>query len=274
MILSLIAVPALALTTPEDSMLNLDDSPIQIHPTAEIGFVGPVKHTIQFGKPGTVFDYVDEGGQDNLFPFLRMSVDLRLPKDQTLTLLYQPLNIETSIEARQDLQFNDLAVPAGTPIETRYGFDFYRMSWTKDVLDSDMKELGFGLSMQIRNATIDFVSSDGEISDTQRDIGPVPLFRTRGRFDYESGCWWGFEVDGAYAPIKYINGGTSDVVGALLDASLRLGQRGKNGIDSFVNLRYLGGGAEGTTDDPDPGEDGFTNNWLHTVSLSIGAIVR
>ena len=33
----------------------------------------------------------------------------------------------------------------------------------------------------------------------------------------------GFEADGAYAPIKYINGDSSDVIGALLDASVRGG---------------------------------------------------
>ena len=39
----------------------------------------------------------------------------------------------------------------------------------------------------------------------------------------------GFEADGAYAPIKYLNGDTSDVIGALLDASVRTGYYAKRG---------------------------------------------
>jgi hypothetical protein len=30
----------------------------------EMGFVDPIRHTIQFGKEGTRFDYVADGGQD------------------------------------------------------------------------------------------------------------------------------------------------------------------------------------------------------------------
>ena len=45
-------------------------------------------------------------------------------------------------------------------------------------------------------------------------------------------------------------------------------------MDPFINLRYLGGGAEGITDDPDPGKDGYTQNWIHTVSLTLGLKLR
>ena len=48
------------------------------------------------------------------------------------------------------------------------------------------------------------------------------------------------------------------MVGALLDASLRAGVTLQHGVRPFVNLRYLGGGAEGTTGDYDGyGGDGF-----------------
>ena len=84
----------------------------------------------------------------------------------------------------------------------------------------------------------------------------------------------GFEADGAYAPIKYLNGDTSDVIGALLDASVRTGYYAKRGIDPFISIRYVGGGAEGTTNDPDFNEDGYTENWLHLMVFSMGFVVR
>ena len=145
----------------------------------------------------------------------------------------------------------------------------------RDVLQAEDSELSLGFSMQIRNATIDMETADGEFRDTTRDIGLVPLFKAKGRFDRrEEGYWWGFEADGAYAPIKYINGDTSDVVGALLDGSIRVGYYAKRGIEPFLNLRYVGGGAEGTSNVPDPGEDGFNANWLHFGVLSLGVMLQ
>jgi hypothetical protein len=264
-----------AIPTPEDSMLNRTESQLQLRPVAELGMLAPRAHTIQYGSEGTEFDYIEEGGQDNLYFFSRWSMDLYLPKRHSLTFLYQPLDIQTSVEAERQLQFNDLVIPQGTPLDTRWGFEFYRVSWARDVLKDESAELSLGFSMQFRNATIDFTTADGEIRDTTRDIGLVPLFKAKGRFDHtEAGWWWGFEADGAYAPIKYINGDTSDVLGALLDSSIRAGYYGKQGIDPFLNIRYVGGGAEGTTNDPDPGEDGFTSNWLHFLVFSMGFMVR
>ena len=85
---------------------------------------------------------------------------------------------------------------------------------------------------------------------------------------------FGFDAAGSYAPIKYINGSDSDVVGAILDASVRGGLQLRNETDAFVNLRYIGGGAEGTDSTPDPGKDGYVANWLQLLSLSIGLRLR
>lgn len=38
--------------------------------------------------------------------------------------------------------------------------------------------------------------------------------------------------------------------------------------DAFLNFRYLGGGAEGTSDSEFG--DGFTKNWLHFATVSLG----
>ena len=150
---------------------------IQLHPVAELGTLAPLAHEIRYGKDGSLFDYVEEGGQDNLFFFSRWSFDVELPKRHRLTFLYQPLNIETSVETERELQFNDNVVAQGTPLDTRYGFEFYRVSWARDILKDELSELSLGFSMQIRNATIDFDTANGEIRDTARDIGLVPLLK-------------------------------------------------------------------------------------------------
>jgi hypothetical protein len=43
---------------------------------------------------------------------------------------------------------------------------------------------------------------------------------------------------------------------------------------AHLNLRYLAGGSSGTSGDPDAGSDGYTENWLQFVALTIGATVR
>jgi len=136
---------------------------------------------------------------------------------------------------------------------------------------SEKHELSIGLSMQIRNATIDFKSQDGKIFTSNRNIGPVPVLKSRGRYSFERGGFLGYEVDGFYAPISVINGSDNEVTGAIVDLSLRggLALPAANG-EMFLNLRYLAGGAVGQSD-PEPTYDGYTKNWLHFMTVSIGA---
>ena len=275
MIWFLTALAALAASTPEDSILNRAERPWVLEPSAELGFLAPLSHTIQFGRDGTDdFSYIKEGGQDNLFLVARLAMDVRVGpnKRNTFTLLYQPLDLQTTREVERPLVFDGVRFAEGG-VNFRYGFDFYRGSWTWDFLADEDAEFGFGASLQIRNANIQFTSADGEKRTTNRNIGPVPVLRMRGRWDGDVG-FYGFEVDGFYAPIKYLNGGDSDVVGAIADASFRAGLKGSNGIEPYLNLRYIGGGAEGTSARPDPGKDGYTENWLHVATLTVGAYVR
>ena len=88
---------------------------------------------------------------------------------------------------------------------------------------STKETLSFGMAMQIRNATLDFRSLNGELQNTNRDIGLVPLLSAAGKFERENNQWWGFDAAGSFAPIKYINGSNTDIVGAILDASVRGG---------------------------------------------------
>ena len=78
-----------------------------------------------------------------------------------------------------------------------------------------------------------------------------------------------------YAPVKYINGGRSDVVGAILDVSGQVGYRVAAPLDVFLGVRYIGGGAKGTSkSDAERGPgDGYTSNWIHLVTSTIGARV-
>ena len=263
---------ALAGQSEEQTQQEDDDRPVEVSLRAELGFVAPVYHRIQFGQDGTYLNYVEEGGQDVLFPFTRLSVDSQLGERHRLTLLWQPLNIETRVRAQRDLVVDDAVFEEGQPVVLGYSFPFYRLSYDYDLTQREETTLGVGGGVQIRNATISVESGDGTLRRDRRDVGLVPLLQFRGQHIRDSGWWFGTEIDGFYAPIRYLNVSDTDVVGAILDASIRVGASVGDGVDAYLNLRYLGGGADGTSPsqaEQGPG-DGYTRNWLNLVILSLG----
>lgn len=244
---------------------------VSVTPTAEIGFLSVLSNKIQFGEEGTYIDYRKDAGQEILYPVTRFSVDFAFGERHKAVLLYQPLSIESENVIQRDITLDNTTFTKGTPVKFTYGFPFYRVSYLYDFLEDPDKELAAGLSLQLRNANITFASLDGTQLHTQRDVGPVPILKFRHRLPIGQTFWWGSEIDGFYAPVSYLNGSDEEVVGAIIDASLRGGIRIKEKGDTFLNVRYLAGGAVGTnSDDADATSDGYVKNWLHFLTVSLG----
>jgi hypothetical protein len=260
--------------------INNPEQPYELRGVAEMGYFGVLSHTIQFGRGarGTTFDYVTEGRQDVLLPFQRLSAEMHLKPRLTFVLLYQPLDVRTRATLQQELLLDSVVFPAGTPMDLRYGFDFYRVSWLYDFWRAPERELALGLSLQLRDAVIAFTSVDGTKQQVYTDVGPVPILKARARIPVNDRMWAGAEVDGFYAQGTVVTGSTnveSSFKGAILDANLRYGFMVNESIDAFLNARYLGGGAEGGQQDPEnPFSDGYTRNWLGAFSISIGFAIR
>ncbi|RVU40992.1 hypothetical protein EA187_19630 [Lujinxingia sediminis] len=270
--LSAAAVMGLAATaSAQETAEDTSDRGYRVSTVAELGFNSPVYHKIQFGRDGTYFDYVEEGGQDVLFPFMRLSVEAKFGGRHNVVFLYQPLDVQTEVLTEREVVADGAVFAEETPLNLRYGFSFYRASYMFDLIKSERTELGVGASLQIRNATISFESGDGTLRRVRRDVGPVPILKVRGRHTLENGVWFGAEVDGFYAPGRWVNGSTdTEVLGAILDASLRAGVVVTPEIDAFLNVRYLGGGADGTSQNQAGPGDGYTKNWLNLVIVSLG----
>ncbi len=255
-----------------DSAFVPDDAKVRPSFHAELGFLAPLAHHIQFDSAGTRLDYVKDGGQDNLFPFVRAQAELDVGRSR-VRLLFQPLVLNTRVALPDALTVDDTTFAAGTPLDLLYGFTFWRAGWMYDVAKGTQLEAAFGMSMQIRNADIEFTSADGTQRVAERNIGPVPLLAARLGQDFPR-WWWQWEADGAYAPVSYLNGDNNEVVGSLLDTSVRFGLNEEHGIRPFANLRYLGGGAKGyDTNHSGPG-DGYADNFLNFLTVSIGAQLR
>lgn len=269
----LTAIAVIIAITPQladATWLNDPSKPYRFRAGFEAGFLGVISHRIQLGQNGTVFDYVKDGGQANLLFFDRMTAEMRFGPRHELVFLYQPLDIRTEDLLSRDLVVDSLLFPAETPMEFRYGFDFYRLSYMYDFLKDPRKELAAGISFQIRNATLSFASKDGTLFRTTQNIGPVPIFKFRWTQHFKNGTWAGAEADGFYADGRYITGSANDFMGAIFDVSGRYGFKLNDAIDVFLNARYLGGGARGTDETPPDRGDGFTDNWLNTVTLTLG----
>ncbi len=240
---------------------------------AEFGALGALSHNIQFGKKGTYFSYVKDGGQDVLFAVQRYSMELEYKKRNTWIFLYQPLKLESQVYLDKDLIVDNQLFPAGSGVKLLYGFPFYRLSYLRELAPNrEGFSFGFGASLQIRNATISFESLDGSRYRTNRNVGPVPALKIRSRKQVTKWAFAELEADGFYAPVSYLNGDDNDVVGAILDASLRGGFQVSKPITAFLNLRYLSGGASGTSDNITGPGDGFTENWLNFSTLTAGII--
>ncbi len=246
------------------------ESALGLRAHAELGFLAVGSHFIQLGRDGSRIDYRDDGGQTNLYTFARASIELDVHRRHIITFLYQPLQIDSSATLGRDLRVDGATFAAGTPVRFRYGFPFFRAGWAYDLLPAPDKELALGVGLQLRNASIEFESVDGRSYRQRNDVGPVPLLRVRGRFPIATRGFFGFELDGLYAPISVLNGSDNEVTGAILDASVRVGWRVVPHVETFVNLRYLGGGAVGQGD-PTNTSDGYQSNWLHFVTVSLGA---
>lgn len=79
--------------------------------SAELGFTGIIDHRIQSGTvadKGDIFDYVNQGGQDVLFPFSRLQADLVLFSRHHVILLYQPLTLETVVPIQSNFSYDQL----------------------------------------------------------------------------------------------------------------------------------------------------------------------
>jgi len=254
---------------------DCDTSKIKFRGIAEIGFISILAHQIQLGENGTYFNYVKDGGQDVLFPSSRFSIELDYNKKNTFIILYQPLRLETQSLLRTDLIANDITFPASTGIKCLYNFPFYRFSYLRELTkDNEKFNLAIGLSLQIRNATIAFESTDGELYTDNRGIGPVPALKIRSKIKINKCLYSEIEADGIYAPVSYLNGSDNEIVGAILDASLRFGAEVNVLTNTFLNIRYLGGGATGTdSGDVWPG-DGYVKNWLNFLNISAGFVLK
>ncbi|MCX7029257.1 MAG: hypothetical protein NTU62_03950 [Spirochaetes bacterium] len=254
---------------------------IQVIPRTEIGYVAVLSHEYQSGTGGTRFNFVTQGGQDILFPYQRYAVDVVLAGQHRVTLLYQPLTLNTQTVVNRNtgsvapIVIDDVSFPDDTVLDLKYGFDFWRASYLYDFARSPDTILGAGVSLQIRNASIVFSSADGTLRTIQQNIGPVPILKVRAAHQFSPAFGLDLEADGFYASSAFFNGSANPFKGWVWDAALTAKTHFTREAVAFRVVRSIGGGAEGnnaydysssTTSTP----GSYTYNALATLAVTLG----
>jgi hypothetical protein len=140
----------------------------------------------------------------------------------------------------------------------RYLFDGIRATYMYRFFEGAGLKLDGGATLGVRNAEVSMLEASGDRFAAERDIGPVPALRGRVRYDTPQGLYALYDLDWLYTP----NGLTGGVRGGVVDTALSLGLPLQRGLDAFLRLRYLAGGAEVTSRD--------IYNWGQFVSASAG----
>jgi hypothetical protein len=260
---------------------------VQVIPHYEIGYVGVLSHLYRAGPAAsaTLFDFVAMGGQDILFPYQRYSVDVVLGGRNRVTLLYQPLTLNTRTVVGRNgttapVVIDDESFADGTPLDITYGFDFWRVSWLYDFARSPNTILGAGISLQLRNASIVFTSVDATTAQrtVNQNIGPVPILKARAAHWFSPQFGLDFEADGFYASSAIFNGSGNPFEGWIWDASLSAKTRFAPNASAFLTVRSIGGGANGSNaysySSATTSVNPQTYNALATIAVTLGVSVE
>lgn len=266
------AVPALS---PDTFRLNDPARSVALRARLELGSIAVMAHHIRYGTTTRV-DYRKDGDQDTLFFFMRMSAELGIRRHHTVVFLYQPLRLQTESTPGRSLQIGEVPFEARAPLRFGYGFDFYRLAYQYDFYPDARRELALGAGFQIRNARVSFIAADGARGFTQTDLGFVPLLRLRGGYVFDSAAFVEAELDGWVSPVPGQGRAGELALGAIVDVALRAGVIVTRSLETFLSLRYLGGGFRGESGRRDPlvGSDRWSENWLHTLTFSLGLGLR
>jgi hypothetical protein len=268
----------------EGTWINSEDSPIQFFFETERGIISILSHTYQVGADeGEDFNFRTQGGQEILYPFERYAIGAELFDAHRVVFTYQPLQLVTNVTFREEVTIDGIRFPKNTPMELSYGFPFYRLTYTYDLLKDDPdRVLGVGGALQLRNASIKFeaLQDTGEEKNlaVSQNLGPVPAISIYSRWNLPSGLILSADITGLYTNLAFINGADFAFEGSILDASLRAGYELANGSEVFGNLRFFGGTAKGKSEYPDTfwtkSEGDFTKNNIASMTVSLGAALR
>lgn len=153
---------ALSLTASAQNVLDL-----------EAAYVIPGYNDVAIpGDTGTRLSLTEELDADDTVAF-RLRYGHMFSEKHFVGFLAAPLEIESRGTLAKDVNFNNVAFPAGTPLKSTFRFDSYRLIYRYLFHKSDRLQFSFGAAGKIRDAAIKL--EGGGQSSEKTDTGLVPL---------------------------------------------------------------------------------------------------
>ncbi len=193
---------------------------------------------------GTRFSLMDAGAG----PFFawRMYAGYAFDERHEVRLLIAPLTASGRGTYTQNLSFANQTFTAGTPIDTTYKFNSYRLTYRYAFYLSDSWRLQVGLTGKIRDARV--ALQQGALSAESTNVGFVPLLNFAARYKIDEDWALLLDIDGLAAP-----------QGRAVDATIQVSRKVVPWMEAQLGYRTLEGGAENTTI--------YSFAWLHYLTL-------
>jgi hypothetical protein len=164
----------------------------------ETGLVVPGYCDVRIpGDGGTLFSLTGDLSTGSE-AFLRIRAGFRPHPRHTIVALFAPLTLSGSGRLDKPVDYNGLNFPAGTPLESVYRFNSYRLSWRYGLKEGERWRIGLGLTAKIRDAFIQL--SGGGQTTKNANVGFVPLINFFLEWRLSPGFRLLLEGDAAAAP--------------------------------------------------------------------------
>lgn len=132
-------------------------------------------------RTGTEISLTDDLETDPS-PYFRVRLTTVIAGRHTISLLAAPLRLTAEGSIEKDASFNEEEFPAGTPLEARYRFDSYRLTYRYSLYRSEKVTAGLGLTAKIRDAEVGLAG--GGKKTEYLNTGFVPLLNFSVRWSF------------------------------------------------------------------------------------------
>ncbi len=140
---------------------------------------------------GTLFSLTDDLQSDSTY-FFRVRLGYRLKSKHTFSIFAAPLSLKASGEVDKELKFFEETFPPNVPLQGRYTFNSYRLTYRYDFLRKEKWQVGIGITAKIRDASIE-IEGNGK-SSNKTNVGFVPLINFRVLWQFHKD--WGLLLEG------------------------------------------------------------------------------
>ena len=182
------------------------------------------------GDAGTLISLSEELKADPQF-YYRIRVFYNFNDRHHLGFLFAPLSINSSGQLDRDILYVDEIYPANTPLEAKYVFNSYRLTYRYDFLRKEKIKIGIGFTAKIRDAKI-AVNGNGTESE-KTNVGFVPIINFRLLWQFSPVFAFLLDGDALAAP----QGRAEDILAAIT-------AKVSDHFDLKLGYRILEGGAD------------------------------